>query len=225
MRNFSARPPWIDGGGGHDLTISKSWLQPCWLLIILSGLFRHQNCIRRQSSEACSEGLEQRHHAPSFVLIYFFFSLHDSAKSSTGAWLFSPDHPISFPASISHSLSLCLLLSLSGPLPLSLLVSVSIDTSVCRSLCLREVTRPMRLFHWLLSLSFVAPFPHQLPVHSRSRAYSQNSFFLSVASLHSIRLIISHHFMLSASASHWLLNHQATPNPTLRRCTHTHGHT
>lgn len=136
-----------------------------------------------------------------------------------------PTIPFPFqPQSLTHSP--CISSSpCPGPLPLSLLVSVSIDTSVRRSLCLCEVTRPVRLFRWLLSLIFVPrPSPAISQFFLALEHIPQNSFFLSGLSLHSIRLIISHHFMLSASASHWLLNHQATPNPTLRLNIHTRGH-
>ncbi len=51
-------------------------------------------------------------------------------------------------------------------------------------------------------------------------SFSFSSIFLkfhfhSVASLHFIRLIISHHFILSASVSYWLLTLQAAQSPTL----------
>lgn len=143
--------------------------------------------------------------------------LHDSAinPAATAA------HPL--PSSPSASLTQQLYI-----LPtLNLSVTLPISSSPCLGLFRCHSSSPSPSTHLSFAHSISAnhsalsaplltasidlhllPVP-RLPVLSHFSAYSSNSFFPSVASLHFIRLIISHHLFLSASVSLQLVTLQA----------------
>lgn len=116
-------------------------------------------------------------------------------------------------------------------------LSVSVPISSCHCLCLFRCQSSSHSLSTHLSTAqsisvdhsaLLAPLVtasidlHLLPVllPPSPSFFSFSSIFLkfhfpSVASLHFILLIISHHFILSASVSRWLLTHQANQNQTL----------
>lgn len=226
-RNSSALPPRIDGSGGHDLS-------PCWLLIILSGLFRHQNYIRRQSSEDCNENSVQRHHAPSVVLTYLFFLLLDSAKSSTGAFCFShPTIPLSSqPQSLTHSPCIS-----SSPCPdffrcHSSSQSPSTHLSVAHSVSVKPLGpcgSSADSFDWSSPPPTLPPPPHSLPSPS---SFSFSSIFLKIpfsSLLHHCTLSVSS-FLINSCYQQMCPTGSSTmkqPQTQLSDSVniHTHGHT